>query len=375
MSVCLSFPPLVMATRHGVACNRVVVLSVAVFILLLVYVHLLPYFSPFSSLGFRSLKTFASSSSSRDYCLSCLHEIEWRQTGPTQISVVRVGEAAANKTVERIVSGRDWQWKPKAFEDCGFRELGRQQALQLLHGSWIVVAGDSQARFLLVAMLELLLPSIDEHLRAQIFKSHSNFQYVLEEEQVRLDYVWAPFVTNLTELSLDFHRNQSYPDVLVMGAGLWHMLYITDAADYGSSLVNLKRAVGLFSPSASNVDSGPSEPAPEEEEGFVTEKNLLMPPQMFWLNLPMLIPSLMQTDMKRQKMTRHQNDLYDAQLHGSKILHPEGPFLLLDIRKLSGGCSPECSLDGIHYSNATYRAVLHVLINTLLIAAHQPPST
>jgi hypothetical protein len=160
-----------------------------------------------------------------------------------------------------------------------------------------------------------------------------------------------------------------------MGAGLWHMLYITDAADYGSSLVNLKRAVGLFSPSASNVDSGPSEPAAEEEEGIVTEKNLLMPPQMFWLNLPMLIPSLMQTDMKRQKMTRHQNDLYDAQLHGSKILHPEGPFLLLDIRKLSGGCSPKCSLDGIHYSNATYQAVLHVLINTLLIAAHQPPST
>ncbi|CAK9206971.1 unnamed protein product [Sphagnum troendelagicum] len=367
-----------MATRHGVACNRVVVLSVAVFILLLVYVHLLPYFSPFSSLGFRSLKTFASSSSSsssHDYCLSCVHEIEWRQTGPTQISVVRVGEAAANKTVERIVSGRDWQWKPKALEDCGFRELGRQQALQLLHGSWIVVAGDSQARFLLVAMLELLLPSIDEHLRPQIFKSHSNFQYVLEEEQVRLDYVWAPFVTNLTELSLDFHRNQSYPDVLVMGAGLWHMLYNTDAADYGSSLVNLKRAVGLFSPSASNVDSGPSEPAAEEEEGFVTEKNLPMPPHIFWLNLPMLIPSLMQTDMKRQKMTRHQNDLYDAQLHGSKILHPEGPFLLLDIRKLSGGCSPECSLDGIHYSNATYRAVLHVLINTLLIATHQPPST
>ena len=38
----------------------------------------------------------------------------------------------------------------------------------------------------------------------------------------------------------------SGPDAVVMSAGLWHMLHITDLVDYASDLQRLKAAIEAF---------------------------------------------------------------------------------------------------------------------------------
>lgn len=257
----------------------------------------------------------------------------------------------------------DWSWKEKPSSKCRFQKLERLEALQLLQGTWIVVAGDSQARLLFVALLELLLPSIED-LRPQLFKRHSNFDYFLEKENMHMEFVWAPYTKNLTGLTWEVCRNKTNPDVLVMSAGLWHMLHVGNHTHYGESLFKLKRAVGSLLQSQRKI----------EDDNRVHNVDVPIS-QIFWMNLPTVVPSLLQSESKRKQITNSQLRLYDLELRQSQVVHPDGPMMLLDIERLSHSCGSRCSHDGIHFSSATYSAALHVMINSLLIVSKQSPVT
>jgi hypothetical protein len=218
----------------------------------------------------------------------------------------------------------DWTWKQELQKSCHFKKFDREEAIQVLRGTWIVVAGDSQARLLFVALLELLFPSIEE-LRPQLFKRHSNFEYKV------------------------------CPDVLIMGAGLWHMLHVGDHNQYGSSLSELQRALRSLPMHHKNVAVKDALPA----------KDLVLP-QIFWMSLPTLIPSLLQSEVKQKQMTTYKLQVYSREVLESQVLHPKGVAMLLDIQKLSQLCGPQCTRDGIHYSPAIYQAALQLLINSSL---------
>lgn len=226
----------------------------------------------------------------------------------------------------------------------------------MLQGTWIVVAGDSQARLLFMALLELLLPSI-EPLRPQLFKRHSNFAYSLTSHHIRMEFVWAPYTVNLTQMVQEYGHTQKSPDIVVSGAGLWHMLHSGNHTQYGFSLVKLKQALG----SLLQNSNAPSATA--------------LTPQLFWMNLPTLVPSLLQSELKRERMRTQNLQLYAMELLRSEISGTQGLTTLLDIQFLSHQCGTRCTLDGIHYSQAVYRAALHVMINHLLIVTKQTPIT
>ena len=249
----------------------------------------------------------------------------------------------------------DWSWEPEPLRQCKYQKLDREEALQLLRGTWIVIAGDSQARLLFVALLELLLPSIED-LRPQLFKRHSNFEYSLKSHHMVMEFVWAPYTVNLTRLAYNYRENQKSPDILVSGAGLWHMLHSGNYTQYGSSLLKLKQALGslLWNPNPSDQP---------------------LTPQLFWMNLPTLLPILLQTDLKRERMTSQKLKLYTMELLKSEMTGSGGLTTLLDIQILSEQCGIRCTQDGIHYSQAIYRAALHVMINNLLIVTKQTPIT
>ncbi|KAB2040962.1 hypothetical protein ES319_D02G117500v1 [Gossypium barbadense] len=64
---------------------------------------------------------------------------------------------------------------------------------------------------------------------------------------MKLDFVWAPYVLNLTHLLTDFKTKKKYLDVMVMGVGLWHMLHVSNPSDYKFVLQTLKSSlVSLF---------------------------------------------------------------------------------------------------------------------------------
>lgn len=256
-----------------------------------------------------------------------------------------------------------WRWDHDVG-NCGFQRLKRGNVGELLNGSWVVVAGDSQARLFAVSLLGLVLGEAEMGaVRGDLFKRHSDYGIVVVGVRMRLDFIWAPYEGNLTEVVAELSRNGSCPDVLVMGSGLWHMLHVTNSVDYGVSLGALSESVmSLLVPgSPFAVDEGGS--------GAVCARSQ---PHLFWLGMPMLINSMLNTEEKREKMSNVTRDAYDWRVRQSKLLRQSnGPFLLLDVRDLSKNCGVHCTEDGMHYYGIIYEAAVQIMLNALLIESRQ----
>ncbi|KAF2294754.1 hypothetical protein GH714_016277 [Hevea brasiliensis] len=112
------------------------------------------------------------------------------------------------------------------------------------------------------------------------------------------------------DLMTGFMQNRSYPDVLVMGAGLWHMLHITNVSDYGVALQSLRSSVLSFLPFSPQLGT----------DGPVTGYVSVRSPHLFWLGMPMLINGILKTDEKREKMSDEMWHSYDRALRNSRLL-------------------------------------------------------
>lgn len=344
--------PMGMAGWH-LSRNKMLFFSGALFITLAVGVHLTPYFP--------SVTDFVSTVSSvvvidnRRSCISLLHDVVWDVTKSPDFSTLNNNSVNYHKS---------WGWTSSSrVSACEFQKLSQSDASDLLNGSWVVVAGDSQARFIALSLLSLLLDSKGmESIRRDLFKRHSDYQIVVGEIGMRLDFIWAPYTSNLTDLAMGFKRNRIYPDVLVMGSGLWHMLHFTNASDYGVSLQLLRDSVVSLLPIS-----------PERgTDGPVTGSVPVRSSHLFWIGMPTLINSMLNTEAKRERMTDAMRGAYDRQLQKSKILRQSGgPLLMLDIESLSWNCGVRCTVDGMHYDVPVYEAAVQIMLNALLIESHQ----
>ncbi|XP_031102105.1 uncharacterized protein LOC116006000 [Ipomoea triloba] len=344
------FVPLVMAGWH-LSRNKMLFFSCALFITLSVGVHLAPYFPAISSFlsspGLQSSSSL-SSYSNPDSCISLLHQVAFSSNSSD-------------------LYDKSWEWKwvhSEPLDQCEFQKLGKSDASDLLNGSWVVVAGDSEARFVAVSLLELLLwPYEIELIRADLFKRHSDYSTVVGKIGMKLDFRWAPYVSNLTSLMLEFKERNNYPDVLVMGSGLWDMLHVNDASDYGVSLKLLRDSLVMSLPVY--LDSVSDD---KPRTGMVSARS----PQLFWLGMPMLINSMLNTNAKRERMTDAHWQAYNDELYRSKLLLQfGGPFFLLDFHTLTHNCGAECTTDGMHYNGIVYEAAVQIMLNGLLIESNQ----
>nr|XP_027187404.1 uncharacterized protein LOC101515622 isoform X2 [Cicer arietinum] len=241
----------------------------------------------------------------------------------------------------------------------------RDSCVSLLHEiAWEVMPRDSQARIFTLSLLSLVLDSERvESVRSLLFKRHSDYHIVVDEMGLKLDFIWAPYPSNLTDLVLEFKHKHLYPDVLVMGSGLWHMLHITNASDYGVLLRLLRNSVTSMLPVPPKFgNDGP----------VVGSVSSVRSPHLFWLGIPTLINSMLNTKEKREKMSDVVQGEYTREVRKSGILREfGGPFRLLDIGSLSLNCGIKCTDDGMHYDADVYEAELHVMFNALLIESHQ----
>lgn len=339
MAACVVlFVPMGMAGWH-LSRNKVLFFSGALFISLAVCIHLIPYFPTFFP---QTPSVQFHQDLSTNSCISIVNDVTFHSNS----------------------DGFSWNWdnssRSLGFNDCDFQKLGRVDVSDLLNGSWVVVAGDSQARLFVVSLLDLVLGSDEmEKIHEDLFKRHSDYHIFVEEIGLKLDFIWSPYVTNLTDVVVDFKRNNTYPDVLVMGSGLWHMLHFTNNLDYGASLRVLRDSLVQLLP-VFNTDGA--------DVGSDSSRAL----HMFWLGMPTLIKGLLNTKEKRVKMTREMCNAYDQELYKSKLLRQNGgSFFLLDVEMLSNRCGVDCSLDGMHYNDVVYEASVHVMLNALLIESHQ----
>ncbi|KAL6642768.1 hypothetical protein ACP70R_020949 [Stipagrostis hirtigluma subsp. patula] len=333
------FVPMGLAGWH-LSRNKVLFFSGALFISLAVGVHLSPYLPSLPHLLVASFlphpgTTWPSVASSSASCATALHRVSW-----TDAAAGGVGGA-----------GRSWAWPPSLAANCGFARLSRDDASLLLNGSWVMVAGDSQARLLVLALLRLLLdPAAAAAAEPELFRRHSDYRAAVPARGISVDFVWAPFESNLTRLLReDLRLAPRMPDVLVLGSGLWHMLHVTDAACYGDALASVAEAArSLRAPL----------PVP--------------PPHMFWIGLPRLVNHMLNTDAKRARMNHTMLQAYDREVDQRGILRRDGgPFRLLDVGKLTQGCGQQCTADGMHYDGEVYDAVMHIMLNALVIESQQ----
>lgn len=332
------FVPMGLAGWH-LSRNKVLFFSGALFVSLAVGVHLSPYLPSLPHLLLAAsfhphpISSSSSSSAASSSCVPLLHRVSWADAG---------GESGV---------GRAWAWPPSLASTCGLARLSRDDASLLLNGSWVMVAGDSQARLLVLALLRLLLdPAAAAAAEPELFRRHSDYRATVPARGISVDFVWAPFESNLTRLlHEDLRLVPRTPDVLVLGSGLWHMLHVTDAARYGDAL-------------ASVVDAAKSLRSPLP----------VPPPHMFWLGLPLLVNHMLNTDAKKVHMNDTILQAYDLEVEQRGLLQRDGgPFLLLDVGKLSRGCGQQCTADGMHYDGDVYDAVLHIMLNALVIESQQ----
>ncbi|KAK6942500.1 hypothetical protein RJ641_027877 [Dillenia turbinata] len=316
------FVPMGLAGWH-LSRNKMLFFSCALFIMLAVGVHLTPYIP--------SISNFVSSIAAvkdRDSCISFLHDVIW--------------DFKSSNLRDEIIS---WGWgESEQVASCEFQKLGRYDASDLLNGSWVVVAGDSHARLIVLSLLNLVLDlEAMDSVKSDLFKRHSDYQIMIDGIGMKLDFIWAPYVRNLTDLFLRFKKERVCPNVLVMGSGLWHMLHVTDASDYGDSVRLLKNSILSFLPVSPELgNDGP-----------------IRSPHLFWLGMPVLINAILNTEEKREKMTDKMLAAYEREIYDCKLLRQSGgPFLLLDIHSLSQKCGPRCTDDGMHYYAVVYEAAV-----------------
>lgn len=140
------------------------------------------------------------------------------------------------------------------------------------------------------------------------------------------------------------------------------MLHFTNSSDFGFSLESLKSSVISLIPLTPELGS----------EGPLTGSVSIRTPHLFWIGMPTLINSMLNTEEKRKKMTDAMRAAYDEALRESKLLRSSGgPLLLLDIETLSWNCGVRCTVDGMHYDGVVYEAAIHIMLNALLIESHQ----
>ncbi|XP_050228601.1 protein ALTERED XYLOGLUCAN 9 [Mercurialis annua] len=350
------FVPMGMAGWH-LSRNKMLFFSGALFITLAIGVHLTPYFPSVSDFV-SSVQSVVVFDNREDSCINLVNEIVW-DVKPNDSVSLSDDTKNGSLSYEKI-----WDWsKVGKIKACEFQRLDKSDASDLLNGSWVVVAGDSQARLIVQSLLSLVLDSERmESVKGDLFKRHTDYQIVVDDIGLKLDFVWAPYVVNLTDLVSGFKHNRSYPDVLIMGAGLWHMLHVTNASDYGFDLQSLRSSVVSLLPFSPELGT----------DGPVTGSVSVRSPHLFWLGMPMLINGMLNTEAKRERMSDEMWHAYDRALRNSRLLRRYGgPLLLLDIQSMSWNCGPRCTLDGMHYDLAVYEAAIHILLNALLIESHQ----
>lgn len=336
--------PMLMAGWH-LSRNKALFFGGAFFISLALLIHLAPHFP--SSMDLAAFHSSSSSDASTS-CLALLHaDVVW--TG---------GDGGAVPS--------SWRWASKPTNPCSFRILPPSDASLLLNEAWIVIAGDSQARLLSLSLISLLLDNrteTDLTIRPSLFKRHSDYHLAVPTNGARIDFVWAPYPSNLTSYLTSLRSSRLYPDLLVLTSGLWHMLHYSDASAYARSLLDLRDALFSLMPLSPAFGGG---------EGPVTGSVEVEAPRMFWMGMPGLVTSMLNTEEKRRRMGPGMWAAYDREVGESRLLRGQGGLLfLLDMALLSRGCGVGCTADGMHYDRLVYDAALHIMLNALLIQSHQ----
>ena len=193
--------------------------------------------------------------------------------------------AACNAT-----AAQGWQWAPAAVA-CHASHKNGTQAQQLLAGKWLAMVGDSVTRNLFASLLRLMTgvmlaaaaaagtsdqaahasPAASAGGKHGVVYGHRDFEHSLPGK-LRAAFIWSPYLANTTALLRNWwgplarlpeppsmeaarwlrpsKRCRSAagrgPDILLVSAGLWHMLHNPSAAHFQAQLAEFTAAAQAY---------------------------------------------------------------------------------------------------------------------------------
>lgn len=178
-----------------------------------------------------------------------------------------------------------------------------------------------------------------------VFPKRTSLTFDLPGASLRVDYLFSPYPANLTAALGALAAGGECPDVLALGAGLWHMLWVNNPLLYQRGLKAVRRATlrflaspgctakrnapgagpgGASRDTVSGADTG-SEVGSEsgEEEGSESREGPgagsgvpgrgpgVVP---FWVDFPKLIMGRLNTERKKALLISPCQDAYQAAL-------------------------------------------------------------
>lgn len=315
--------------RNPCRCAAVAVIWVGVFAALLHLLGRLPAAVPAAD----KFDNRARTNSSFEYGGQC--SLLLNSGGWVHVPYVRCETSTRSVATCGVKHTNNWQWGPQARQ-CGAARFSSSQAQFTLQHKWIVMTGDSITRFMFAALLRLLAKDEEQ----KIVFGHQDFEYTLPGN-VRASFIWAPYTVNVTSRIKQWASGDKRPDMIIVSTGLWHMLHIGSPEGFQAAISDLKK----------------------QSDSLVNKQGADV--RMQFLSITEVYPAKLKTEEKRQALTLRRVDEYNQCIQGSRILLPDGPFSLIDMHRLTQGCGPDCTHDGLHYSNTTYDAALQIWINNL----------
>ncbi|PSC69208.1 hypothetical protein C2E20_7231 [Micractinium conductrix] len=141
------------------------------------------------------------------------------------------------------------------------------------------------------------------------------------------------------------------PALVLLSSMLWHLLHVTDPADFQARLAALRDAAAGY--------------AARQQQERRGKRGSAGGPRMVVTSGTEMFPNRMKTAQKQSNMTPANLDAYNKAVVEAGMPAENSPLSVLDLFPLTRACGEECSPDGVHSAPEVYDVALQLLLNLL----------
>jgi hypothetical protein len=223
-----------------------------------------------------------------------------------------------------------WVWD-KSDSECPIQQLPTKTFASRFKNKKVAFVGDSIIRNTYFQFNQLLDPKYQQDISTDL--KHTNRQFVAKGSNTSVNFIWAPYVNNVTFALTSANRKQAY-DLFVAGSAVWGALHVHSTKAYSSDLNRLATKSG--SPGK-----------------MVT----------VWMQPTTIIDGKLQTQDKQKYMTEDKIKEYrQTFLESPANAYFSSGGTVLDPTAASNGRGDGC-IDGLHYTGEVYQVMAQMVAN------------
>ena len=277
-----------------------------------------------------SLSASAKAAPVTPECLRAISKGQW----------IHVPCSSSSSTSSKVAfcQTTSWQWVTNsALTNCPIGTITTNTLRLIFHNKKIAFIGDSQIRNIYHQFIHNLDSTYKTNYSPDLKHKDINYIVTYDDNKVNVNFVWAPFLNNVTD-TLKSKSIEQY-DMIVVGAACWDALVERNLPDYNNILTtNLNSVMENLNKSMTTT---------------------------IWIQPTTIMDNRLMTTEKRNYMSEDIVQKYRTS------------FLLSNVAKLfsividtTTAASTQESLDGVHYSEVVYDVIAQMVANGY--ALHSP---